>query len=53
MAGHQNQKKHWLPGFTGTQAAQEPRRHELSAEVLDDLLRSSCEMPDAPHLSKQ
>jgi hypothetical protein len=48
-----NQGKHWLSGFTVTQAAQEPRRQELSAEMLDDPWRFSCEMPDAPHLSKR
>jgi hypothetical protein len=42
-----------IPYLATTQAAQEPRRQELSGEMLDDLWRSSCEMPDAPHLSKQ
>jgi hypothetical protein len=34
-------------------ATQEPRRQELTADMLDDLWRSACEMPDAPHLSKR
>jgi hypothetical protein len=34
-------------------ATQEPRRQELTADMLDDLWRSACEMPDAPHLRKR
>jgi hypothetical protein len=30
----------------------EPRRQKLMADALDDVWRFSCEMPDAPHLSK-
>jgi hypothetical protein len=42
-----------IPYSATTQAAQEPRRREVTADTLDDLWRSSCEMPDAPHLSKR
>ena len=42
-----------IPYLAATQAAQEPRRQELTADMLDDLWRSACEMPDAPHLSKR
>ena len=42
-----------VPYLAITQAAQEPRRQELTADMLDDLWRASCEMPDAPHLSKR
>jgi hypothetical protein len=34
------------------QAAQDPRHQRQIADVFDDLWRSSCEMPDAPHLRK-
>ena len=34
------------------QAAQDPRHQKQIADVFDDLWRSSCEMPDAPHLRK-
>jgi hypothetical protein len=42
-----------IPCLAVTQVAQEPRRQELTADMLDDLWRSACEMPDAPHLSKR
>ena len=42
-----------IPDLATMQVAQEPRRQELTAEILDDLWRSACEMPDAPHLSKR
>jgi hypothetical protein len=42
-----------IPYLAATQVAQEPRRQELTADMLDDLWRSACEMPDAPHLSKR
>jgi hypothetical protein len=42
-----------IPYLAATQVAQEPRRQELAADILDDLWRSACEMPDAPHLSKR
>jgi hypothetical protein len=32
------------------QAAQDLRHQKQNADVFDDLWRSSCEMPDAPHL---
>jgi hypothetical protein len=44
--------RYLLTLFAATQAAQEPRRQKLIADVLDDLWRFSCEMPDAPDLSK-
>jgi len=31
----------------------ESRREKLMADALDDVWRFSCEMPDAPHLSKK
>ena len=39
--------------FATTQAAQEPRRQEPTADALDVLWRFSCEMPDAPHLKQR
>jgi hypothetical protein len=42
-----------IPYLATTQAAEEPQRQELIEDMLDDLWRSSCEMPDAPHLSKR
>jgi hypothetical protein len=42
-----------IPYLATTQVAQEPRRQELTADMLDDLWRSACEMPDAPHLRKR
>jgi hypothetical protein len=42
-----------IPYLAASQIAQEPRRRELTADVLDDLWRSACEMPDAPHLTKR
>ena len=34
------------------QSAQDSRHQKQIADVFDDLWRSSCEMPDAPHLRK-
>ena len=42
-----------IPHLATTQVVQEPRRQELAADILDDLWRSACEIPDAPHLSKR
>ena len=42
-----------IPCLAATQVAQEPRRQELTTDMLDDLRRSACEMPVAPHLSKR
>jgi hypothetical protein len=42
-----------IPYLATTLVAQEPRRQGLAADALDDLWRCSCEMPDAPHLSKR
>jgi hypothetical protein len=42
-----------IPYLAATQVAQESQRQELTADILDDLSRSACEMPDAPHLSKR
>jgi hypothetical protein len=42
-----------MPYLATTQVGQESRRQELTADVLDDLRRSACEMPDAPHLGKR
>jgi hypothetical protein len=42
-----------IPYLATTQVAQEPQRQELTADMLDDLWRSACEMPDAPHLRKR
>ena len=35
-----------------TRTAQEPVREKPTVDVLDELWRFSCEMPDAPHLRK-
>ena len=35
-----------------TRATREPGREKPTVDVLDELWRFSCEMPDAPHLSK-
>jgi hypothetical protein len=43
--------RHAVTLDAGTQV-EEARRQRRAADVLDDLWRFSCEMPDAPHLNK-
>src|SRR6476659_5467737 len=46
------EKTRYAAPLIATQAAQDLRHQKQNADVFDDLWRSSCEMPDAPHLRK-
>jgi hypothetical protein len=46
------EKTRYSAPLIATQAAQDLRHQKQNADVFDDLWRSSCEMPDAPHLTK-
>jgi hypothetical protein len=44
------EKTRYSAPLIAIQAAQDLRHQKQNADVFDDLWRSSCEMPDAPHL---
>ncbi len=46
------EKTRYAPPLLATQVALDLRYQKQNADVFDDLWRSSCEMPDAPHLRK-